>query len=65
MKTCIECGTAFSDGPGRKGYVNRCDECSKPKPSQEQRGKWDADEDCIVTNEGERLQFEVVGRLLR
>jgi len=62
MKTRIECGEEFYDAPNRRGFVNKCDECSKPKPTEEQQKKWEAVGNHFINSEGEEVHFEVLHR---
>lgn len=59
-KTCSECGREFNDAPNRKGFINTCEECSKPRPTEEQRRQWEEDVRYFVNSEGEEVHFDVV-----
>jgi hypothetical protein len=64
IKTCAVCNQTFDDEPPRPSYArgNKCDECSRPKPSEEQQKQWN-DEQTFVTSDGRVQHFTVVRRI--
>jgi len=64
-KTCTECGAEFYDAPNRKGFINRCDGCSKPKPTEEQQNRWEEAGRYFVNSDGEEIRYEVVKTIHR